>query len=119
MVIARTEEGDLGVLRGHAPLLSALIDAAVEIEPLDGGDRSSPSTAGFLSVANDRVSILSQHAALAEEIKIDEARRSCEAADGSCTPETSGTRGSVAPRLGSGRPRRPPDPPSCVRRACR
>ena len=31
MVIARTVDGDVGVLRGHAPLLSLLTDAAVEI----------------------------------------------------------------------------------------
>ena len=31
MVIARTVDGDVGVLRGHAPLLSLLADAVVEI----------------------------------------------------------------------------------------
>ena len=36
MVIARTVEGDVGVLRGHSPLLSLLTDAAVEISTPDG-----------------------------------------------------------------------------------
>jgi F-type H+-transporting ATPase subunit epsilon len=36
MVIARTVDGDLGVLQGHAPLLSLLTDAAVEISTPDG-----------------------------------------------------------------------------------
>ena len=36
MVIARTVDGDVGVLRGHAPLLSLLTDAAVEISAPDG-----------------------------------------------------------------------------------
>ncbi len=37
---------------------------------------------GFLSVAGDRVSILTEHALLAEEIKIDEAKAALEAAEG-------------------------------------
>ena len=37
MVIARTVEGDVGVLAGHAPMLSLLTDATVEITTPDGG----------------------------------------------------------------------------------
>ena len=37
MVIARTTEGDVGILRGHAPLLSLLTDATVEISSVDSG----------------------------------------------------------------------------------
>jgi F-type H+-transporting ATPase subunit epsilon len=72
-VIARTVEGDLGVLRGHAPLLSLLSAGVVEIT----GEEETVVAAvdgGFLSVAGDRVSILSEHAALASEIDISEAR---------------------------------------------
>ena len=36
MVIARTVEGDIGVLRGHAPVLSLLTEAVVEITAEDG-----------------------------------------------------------------------------------
>lgn len=81
MVIARTTEGDVGVLRGHAPLLSLLVDAAVEITTPDGVVHAAVD-GGFLSVAADRVSILSEHALLAEEIKIDEAKAELEAAEG-------------------------------------
>jgi F-type H+-transporting ATPase subunit epsilon len=81
MVIARTVEGDVGVLRGHAPLLSLLTDAAVEISTTEGIVHAVVE-GGFLSVANDRVSILSQQALLAEEIKIDEAKAELEAAEG-------------------------------------
>ncbi|MSZ76934.1 MAG: F0F1 ATP synthase subunit epsilon, partial [Actinobacteria bacterium] len=58
MVIARTVEGDVGVLRGHAPLLSLLTDAVVEISAEDGVVVAAVD-GGFLSVAADRVSILS------------------------------------------------------------
>ena len=73
MVIARTTEGDVGVLRGHAPMLSLLTDAVVEINPEEGPVVVATVDGGFLSVANDRVSILSEHALLAEEINVEEA----------------------------------------------
>lgn len=81
MVIARTVDGDVGVLRGHAPLLSLLTDAAVEISAPDGIVHAAVD-GGFISVADDRVSILTEHALLAEEITIDEAKAELEAAEG-------------------------------------
>ncbi|GAB6986171.1 F0F1 ATP synthase subunit epsilon [Nocardioides pyridinolyticus] len=82
MVIARTTEGDVGVLRGHAPLLSVLTDAVVEISAIDGGVVVAAVEGGFLSVANDRVSVLSQQALLPDEIDVDEARVELEEARG-------------------------------------
>lgn len=82
MVIARTVEGDVGVLRGHAPMLSLLTEATVEISEVDGPVVIAAVDAGFLSVANDRVSILSEHAVLAQDIRIDEAKAELEAAQG-------------------------------------
>lgn len=82
MVIARTIEGDIGVLRGHAPLLSLLSDAVVEISTADRGVVVAVVDGGFLSVANDRVSILSDHAELPDEIDVDRARTELEEARG-------------------------------------
>jgi len=53
----------------------------VEITTPDGVVHAAVD-GGFLSVAGDRVSILSEHALLAEEIKIDEVKAELEAADG-------------------------------------
>jgi F-type H+-transporting ATPase subunit epsilon len=78
MVIARTVEGDVGVLRGHAPLLSLLTDAVVEITGEGGEVVVAAVDGGFLSVAADRVSILSERAVLAEEIDVDAARAELE-----------------------------------------
>ncbi|MDO9456699.1 F0F1 ATP synthase subunit epsilon [Nocardioides sp.] len=78
MVIARTVEGDVGILRGHAPLLSLLTDAVVEITAEEGGVVVAAVDGGFLSVAADRVSILSERAVLAEEIDVDAARAELE-----------------------------------------
>ena len=81
MVIARTVEGDVGILRGHAPVLSLLTDAVVEINPEEGPVVVATVDGGFLSVANDRVSILSEHVLLADEINLEEARAELERAE--------------------------------------
>ncbi len=80
MVIARTVEGELGVLRGHAPLLSLLADAVVEIDAGDGEVVLAAVDGGFISVANDRVSILSPNAVLAADIDVSAERSELEAA---------------------------------------
>jgi F-type H+-transporting ATPase subunit epsilon len=79
MVIARTVEGEMGILRGHTPVLSLLADAVVEI---DTGDEVVVAAVdgGFISVAHDRVSILSEHALLADEIDLSAERSELEAA---------------------------------------
>ena len=80
MVIARTVEGELGVLRGHAPLLSLLADAVVEIDAGDGEVVHAAVDGGFISVANNRVSILSANAVLAADIDVSAERSELEAA---------------------------------------
>jgi len=80
MVVAKTAEGDIGVLRNHMPVLSLLVDGVVEIEPVDGERMYAAVDGGFLSVANNRVSILSQFAALSHEIDVAAARSELESA---------------------------------------
>lgn len=70
MVVARTVEGDLGVLPNHAPLLSLLVPGVVEITPTEGSPFKAAVEEGFLSVADNRVSILSEDAFLASEIDL-------------------------------------------------
>lgn len=75
MIIARTLEGDIGVLRGHAPTLSLLSASVVEIQVAGTDDLMIVAVdGGFLSVANDRVSILAERVERAEEIHLDQAR---------------------------------------------
>jgi F-type H+-transporting ATPase subunit epsilon len=66
-VVARTVEGDLGVLVGHAPLLSVLVPGVVKIK---AGTETVVAVVedGFLSVADDRVSILSEDTSLVSEL---------------------------------------------------
>ena len=60
MVSARTLEGDLGVLPDHAPLLGVLVNGAVSIKAADGTTAEFTINGGFLSVSNNRVSVLGQ-----------------------------------------------------------
>ena len=81
MVIARTMEGDIGVLRNHTPVLSALSAGVLTLDTVDGDKVVAAVGAGFISVANNRVSILSEFTQLAGEIDVDEARSDLEAAE--------------------------------------
>jgi len=59
-VSARTIEGDLGVLPGHSPLFGVLVDGTVSIKGVNGTTKEFNVQGGFLSVSNDRVSILTE-----------------------------------------------------------
>ena len=78
MVIAKTVDGDIGVLRGHAPVLSLLAEAIVEITAEDGHTVFAVTDGGFLSVAGDRVSILAERAELSTEVDVSAARAELE-----------------------------------------
>lgn len=81
MVIARTVEGDMGVLAGHQPALSLLTDAVVEVQVAESDDVIVAAVdGGFLSVANDRVSVLSERIELGEEIHVDAVKAELEEA---------------------------------------
>ena len=62
-VLARTTGGDLGVLPGHTPLFCVLVDGLVSIKVADGSTKEFTVKGGFLSVNNDRVSILTESVA--------------------------------------------------------
>ena len=80
-VIAKTTEGDIGVLSGHSPVFGILTEGSVvEILTEDAEVRAAVS-GGFLSVADDRVSILAAQAQLGGEVDQDEARRELDSAE--------------------------------------
>ena len=62
-VLARTTGGELGVLPGHTPLFGVLVDGLVRIKVADGSTKEFNVKGGFLSVNNDRVSILTESVA--------------------------------------------------------
>ncbi|KAB1926054.1 F0F1 ATP synthase subunit epsilon [Micromonospora noduli] len=63
MVVARTTEGELGVLPGHAPLLGQLAEPGQVRIKLAGGEQVAYDVAGgFLSVSADGVTVLAESA---------------------------------------------------------
>lgn len=64
MVVAKTVEGEIGLLPGHEPMLAILASGEVRIT-LDGGDQlKATAEDGFLSVENNVVTVVARHAAL-------------------------------------------------------
>ena len=60
-VIARTSEGELGVLPGHAPLLGQLADGGVVRILIEGADEVLVAVhGGFLSVTDEGVTVLAE-----------------------------------------------------------
>jgi len=83
MVIARTTEGELGVLPGHAPLLGQLAEGGVVTIRTDSGeDVIVAAHGGFLSVTERGVSILAETAEIAGEIDVERAREALRRAEG-------------------------------------
>ena len=81
MVIAKTLDGDLGILTGHPPVVGILADASVvrildvEDGPAEGqGEVRAAVSSGFLSVADDRISILVRQAELGSRMEVAAAR---------------------------------------------
>jgi F-type H+-transporting ATPase subunit epsilon len=74
MVIARTTEGDVGILPNHAPMLSLMVDGVVDVRTAEGETWVAAVDAGFLSVAGNRISVLSEHAEMSHEIDLEKAR---------------------------------------------
>ncbi len=83
MVIARTTEGELGVLPGHAPLLGELAGGGVvTIRTESGEDVVVAAHGGFLSVTERGVSILAETAEISTEIDVERAREALHRAEG-------------------------------------
>ena len=59
-VIARTMEGELGILPGHTPLLGILVEGDVRIQSASGQVHTATIDSGFLSVEHNRVTIVAE-----------------------------------------------------------
>jgi F-type H+-transporting ATPase subunit epsilon len=79
-VVAKTTEGDIGVLAGHSPVFGILAEGSlVEILTEESSVKAAVS-GGFLSVSDDQVSILAAEAQLGPDIDTAETRRELDAA---------------------------------------
>jgi F-type H+-transporting ATPase subunit epsilon len=67
MVVARTTEGELAILAGHAPLLGQLKEPSrVRVRRTDGDEIAYDIGGGFLSVSSEGVTVLAESATPAE-----------------------------------------------------
>jgi F-type H+-transporting ATPase subunit epsilon len=85
MVIAKTVDGEIGIMPRHAPVLGVLVEGGVlRVKRGDGeSDLVAAVHGGFLSVANDEVSILAEVAELGSEVDVSRARNALERAQAS------------------------------------
>jgi F-type H+-transporting ATPase subunit epsilon len=63
-IIARTTEGEIGILPGHEPILAILGAGEVRVTAADGQVITANADDGFLSVEHDTVTIVARNAAL-------------------------------------------------------
>jgi len=63
-VVARTTEGEIGILAGHEPLLAILGQGEVRVTTTDGTVVTAQADDGFLSVEHDTITIVARNAAL-------------------------------------------------------
>lgn len=63
-VIARTVDGQIGILSGHQPMLALLAEGEISVTASGGEKISVEAEGGFLSVDHDTVTIVASKAIL-------------------------------------------------------
>ncbi len=64
MVVAKTVEGEIGLLPGHEPMLAILASGEVRITLPEGESVRVSAEDGFLSVEHDVVTVVARYAAV-------------------------------------------------------
>jgi F-type H+-transporting ATPase subunit epsilon len=82
IVLARTTEGDIGILPNHEPMLGVLVEHPVRIKRTNEDELVVAVLGGFLSVSRDRVSILAESVETPDEIDAGQARQELDSARG-------------------------------------
>lgn len=96
MVVARTTEGEIGILPGHESVLALLASGPVSVMTTGGETIRAAVHGGFLTVADDNVSILAEVAERAEDI---DRQRAEEAMNRAVTDENEDARRRAETRL--------------------
>ena len=99
-IYARTTDGEIGILPGHAPMLAALAPGwVVRIEQVGGPKLRVAVHGGFLSVQPEGVSVLAEMAELADEIDVARAREALRRSESDQSPEGVAARNRALARL--------------------
>lgn len=67
IVIARTPEGELGIMADHEPLMGALSTGAVSVESETGERTTIGVHGGFVQVLNNQVTLITDRAQVTED----------------------------------------------------
>jgi F-type H+-transporting ATPase subunit epsilon len=74
-LVAKTPEGDIGILPSHEPVLALLVESApLRIEELNGSKLIVAVHGGFFSVSGNEVNVIAEVAELAEDIDLERAQ---------------------------------------------
>ena len=82
LVVARTTDGEIGLLTNHAPVIGVLYEGSlVQIRPVSPGEADifAAVSGGFVSMADNRVSILARRAQLGRDVDTTAARSALDA----------------------------------------
>jgi F-type H+-transporting ATPase subunit epsilon len=92
MVIARTLDGEIGLLTGHAPVIGILAEGSmVQIRSENAStDVFAAVTGGFLSMADNRVSILARQGQLGSDVDVTTAQAALDRAVQAAGPAAGG-----------------------------
>jgi F-type H+-transporting ATPase subunit epsilon len=64
LVVAKTVEGEIGIMSGHEPVLAILAEGQVRITQMDGTKVLANAQDGFLSMEGTELTIVAGNAAL-------------------------------------------------------
>ena len=67
-VVAKTPEGEIGIMPGHEPVLALLVESPLRIEQPDGTKMLVAVHGGFFAVDGSNVQVIAEVAELAADI---------------------------------------------------
>lgn len=98
LVIARTTDGEIGFEPGHVPFVGILLPSVVRIQSPEGGEQRIAVHSGFVELANDHLSLLSDVAELAGDIDVDRAQAALTRANEALAADAHDERAAAAKR---------------------
>ena len=91
-IVAKTPEGEIGILPGHEPVLALLVESPLRIEQPDGTKMLVAVHGGFFAVDGSNVQVIAEVAELAENIDLERAKAALEAAKAKADEDPSALR---------------------------
>ncbi len=86
-LVAKTPEGDIGILPDHEPVLALLVESPLRIEQPDGSKVLVAVHGGFFSVEGNNVYVIAEIAELAADIDVERAKAALARAQASGNPD--------------------------------